>query len=93
MMILETCKSIYYHFSYFEGSIATSNNVFGNSYYTVTLNAFQTYAGYTQVTNGVGQSGNRLFWETSSVSQLIIPDDNYGYAEDIASSPYQITVE
>ena len=54
---------------------------------------FQAYTGYTQVSNGGGKSANKLFWETSSVSQLIIPDDNFGYAEDIASSPYQITVE
>jgi len=45
------------------------------------------------VTNYDSGSRNKLFWETSSVSQLIIPDENFGYAEDIASSPYQITVE
>jgi len=80
------------NFRILDGTTVISEAGWGNDYYTTTLNSFQTYQGYTQVTNDAGPGDNKLYWESSSFANTLIAPESFGYAEDIANSPYQITV-
>jgi len=45
------------------------------------------------VENPYGLGGNILYWQSSSFTEQLVGADQFGYVEDIASSPFQITVE
>ena len=75
-----------------DGATIIDHAGFGEYIHDITLNAFQTYEGYAQVTNDNGDSGIKLYWESSSFAKTLVATENFGYTEDIANSPYQITV-
>ena len=81
-----------FYFRELDGATIINEPIYGNSDHTTVLNAFQTYEGYAQVTNDYGQAGIKLYWESSSFAQTLVATESFGYTEDIASSPYQITV-
>ena len=65
----------------------------GSTYYTVTLNAFQKYSCVIEVTNTVGPGAIYLYWTNSLIPpKELVHKSNFGYAQDVADSPYQLTV-
>ena len=80
----------------FDGYIVNNNmNPVGKrTYYynNVALNAFQTYSVLVDFADWGDNAEIELYWETNTVSNQTIPNENLSTPYDAALSPYQITV-
>lgn len=61
-----------------------------NGSFPYTMNAFQTYDLYVEWYEYIINAHAILYWRYGAVPDTIIPDANYGYAQDVALSPYQV---